>query len=60
MLKILVLEMLKKYINMYKYKFSLFGRDDTKQAKTLIFIVLPQVKKFPKVPKKKKKKVRCY
>ena len=53
MLKMLVLEMVKKYINIYKYKFSLFGRDDTKQAKSLIFIVVPQVEQFPKVHKKK-------
>ena len=53
MLKMLVLKMVKKYINMYKYKLSLFGRDDTKQAKSLIFIVVPQVEQFPKVQKKK-------
>ena len=47
MLKMLVLKMVKKYINIYKYKLSLFGRDDTKQAKSLIFIVVPQVKQFP-------------
>ena len=52
MLKMLVLKMVKKYINMYKYKLSLFGRDDTKQAKSLIFIVVPQVEQFPKVQKK--------
>ena len=60
MLKMLVLKMVKKYINIYKYKLSLFGRDDTKQAKSLIFIVVPQVEQFPKVQKKKKKDVRCY
>ena len=49
MLKMLVLKMVKKYINIYKYKLSLFGRDDTKQAKSLIFIVVPQVEQFPKV-----------
>ena len=49
----LVLKMVKKYINIYKYKLSLFGRDDTKQAKSLIFIVVPQVEQFPKVQKKK-------
>ena len=53
MLKILVLKIVKKYINIYKYKLSLFGRDDTKQAKSLIFIVVPQVEQFPKVQKKK-------
>ena len=54
MLKMLVLKMVKKYINIYKYKLSLFGRDDTKQAKSLIFIVVPQVEQFPKVQIKKK------
>ena len=49
MLKMLVLKMVKKYINIYKYELSLFGRDDTKQAKSLIFIVVPQVEQFPKV-----------
>ena len=48
-LKMLVLKMVQKYI----YKLSLFGRDDKKQAKSLIFIVLPQVEQFPKVQKKK-------
>ena len=52
MLKMLVLKMVKKYINIYKYKLSVFGRDDTKQAKSLIFIVVPQVQQFPKVQKK--------
>ena len=57
MLKMLVLKMLKLKKN-YKWKLSLFGRDDTKQAKSLIFIVVPQVENVPKVtppPKKKKK-----
>ena len=58
MLKMLVLKMVKKYINIYKYKLSLFGRDDTKQAKSLIFIVVPQVEQFPKV--QKNKDARCY
>ena len=53
MLKMLVLKMVKKYINIYKYKLSLFGRNDRKQAKSLIFIVVPQVEQFPKVQKKK-------
>ena len=57
MLKMLVLKMVKKYINIYKYKLSVFGRDDTKQAKSLIFIVVPQVEQFPKV--QKKNDVRC-
>ena len=52
MLKMLVLKMVKKYINIYKYELSLFGWDDTKQAKSLIFILVPQVEQFPKVQKK--------
>ena len=52
-LRMLVLKMIKKYINIYKYKLSLFGRDGTKQAKSLIFIVVPQVEQFPKVQKTK-------
>ena len=55
MLKVLVLKMVKKYINIYKYELSLFGRDDTKQVKSLIFIVVPQVEQIPKVQKKAKK-----
>ena len=57
----LVLKMVKKYINICKYKLSPFGRDDTKQAKSLIFIAVTKVEQFPKVQKKKKKKsdVRC-
>ena len=51
-LKMLVLKMVKKYINVCKYKLSIFGRDDTKQAKSLIFIAVPQVEQFPKVQKK--------
>ena len=54
MLKMLVLKIVKKYISIYKYKLSLFGWDDTKQAKSLIFIVVSQVEQFPKVQKKKK------
>ena len=57
-LKMLVLKMAKTCINIYKYKLSLFGRDDTQQAKSLIFIVVPQVEQFPEV-QKKKKDVRC-
>ena len=52
MLKMLVLKMVKKYINVCKYKLSIFGRDDTKQAKSFIFIAVPQVEQFPKVQKK--------
>ena len=58
MLKMLVLKMVKKYINIYKYKLNVFGRDDTKQAKTLIFNVVRQVEQFPKVQQRKKRK-RC-
>ena len=47
MLKLLLLKMVKKYINIYKYKLSLFGRDETKEAKSLIFIVVPQVEQLP-------------
>ena len=46
MLKMLVLKMVKKYMNIYKYKLSLFGRDHTKQAKSLIFIVVPHYGSF--------------
>ena len=53
MLKMLVLKMVKKYINIYKYKLSLLCRDDTKQAKSLIFIVVPHVEQFPKEQKKR-------
>ena len=61
MLKMLVSKMVKNiYIYIYKYKLSLFGRDDTKQAKSLIFIVVSQVEQFPKVQIKKKRYVRCY
>ena len=55
MLKLLVLKMVKKYISIHKYKLSLFDWDDTKQAKSLMFNVVPQVEKFPKKKKKKKK-----
>ena len=56
MLKMLMLKMVKKYINIYKCKLSLFGRDGTKQAKSLMFTVVPQVEQFPKVQKKKKRR----
>ena len=55
MLKILVLKMVKKDINIYKSKLSLFGRGDTKQAKSLVFIVVTKVEQFPKVQKILKK-----
>ena len=35
---------------------SLFGRDYTRQAKSLIFIVVPQAEQVPKVQKKKEAK----
>ena len=56
MLKMLVLKMVKKYINICKYKLSLFAKDDTKQAKSLIFTVVPQVEQFPKVHTQKNKR----
>ena len=56
MLKKLVLKMVKKYINIYNYKLSLLGRDDTKQAKTVIFYVVPPSRTISKSTKKKKKK----
>ena len=36
-----------------KCKLSRFNRDDTRQAKSLIFNVVSQVEQFPKVQKKK-------
>ena len=54
MLKMLMLKMVKKYINIYKYKLSLFGRDDTKQAKSLI---CPLSRTISKSTKKQKKKM---
>ena len=42
----------------YKWKLNLFGRDDTKQAKSLIFIVVPQAEQVPKVQKKKKEEAK--
>ena len=52
MLKMLVLKMVKKYINIYKYELSLFVRDDTKQAKSLIFTVVAQVRTISRSTKK--------
>ena len=59
----LVLEILRKKkqciaIIYYKCKLSLFGSDDTKQAKSLIFIVVPKTEQVPKVKKKKKTKLK--
>ena len=36
----------------YKQRLSLFGRDDTRQAKSLIFIVVPQPEQVGEVTKK--------
>ena len=41
-------------LKMLVCKLSLFGWDDTKQAKSPIFIVVPQVEQIPKNIKKKK------
>ena len=57
MLMLKMLKMVKKYINIYKYKLSLVGRDDTKQATSLTFIVVPQAEQFQKVQSTKKEKV---
>ena len=57
MLNMLVLKIKKKQsiaIIHYKCELSLFGRDDTKQAKNLIFIVVYQAEQVPKVQKKNK------
>ena len=65
MLKMLVLKMLKKSntkqkqcipITYYKFKLSLFGRDDTKGAESLILIVVAQAEQGPKVQQKAKTK----
>ena len=50
-----LLKMVKNYVNIHKYELSRFGGDDTKQTKSLIFIVVPQVEQFPKVIKEKKR-----
>ena len=65
MLKMLVLKMVKKEKNKtnkqciaiihYQYNLSLSGRDDTKQAISFVFIVVPQAEQVPKVKKKKEK-----
>ena len=41
----------------YKCKLSFFGKDDTRQAKNLIFIVVPQTEQVPKVQKKQLKEM---
>ena len=62
MLKMLVLMLIfkkkkkrkKQYIAYiyYERKLSAFVRDDTRQAKILIFIVVPQAEQVPKVKKR--------
>ena len=62
MLKMLVLMLIfkkkkkkkKQYIAYiyYERKLSVFVRDDTRQAKILIFIVVPQAEQVPKVKKR--------
>ena len=39
----------------YKCKLSLFARDDTKQVKSVVFIVVCQAEQVPKVQKNAKK-----
>ena len=56
MLKMLMLKKNKNKciaIICYKCKLSLFARDDTEQAKSLIFIVVPQTEQVPKIQKKR-------
>ena len=55
MLKKLVLKMVKKYINIYKYKLSIFGRDDKKTSKKLYFHCGPSSKTISKSTKKKRR-----
>ena len=47
--------MVKKYVNIYKYELSLFGRDDTKQAKALFSLWSLKQNNFRKYKKEKKK-----
>ena len=42
-------------LKMLAYKLSLFVRDDTKQAKSLMFIIVPQVEQVSKNKKDFKK-----
>ena len=42
----------------YKQKLSFFGRDDTRQAKRLIFIVVPQARQVPNVKETKRDVIR--
>ena len=55
MLKLLKLKKKKQFITIIsdKLKLSLFGRDDTRQTKVIIFTVVSQAKQVPKVQKKK-------
>ena len=41
-----------------KQKLSRFSRDDIKQAKSLIFIVIPETEQVPKVKKTKRDFIR--
>ena len=41
-----------------KQKLSLFSRDDIRQAKSLIFIVIPETEQVPKVKKTKRDFIR--
>ena len=59
MLKMLVLKIVKKYINIYKYKLSLFDRNNTKQAKDLFSLWSLIQNNFQKYKKNKKKTKRC-
>ena len=54
MLKMLIFKNKKQYIAViyYRRKLSLFGRDDTRQGKSFIFIVISQAEHVPKVKKK--------
>ena len=62
MLKMLALKMLllKKNIAIiyYKQKLILLGRNGTRQAKSLIFIVVPQAEQVAKVKKTKRDVIR--
>ena len=55
MLKLLKLKKKKQFITIIsdKLKLSLFGRDDTRQTKVIIFTVVSQAEQVPKVQKKK-------
>ena len=59
MLKLLKLKKKKQFITIIsdKLKLSLFGRDDTRQTKVIIFTVVSQAEQVPKVQKKKFKRI---